>query len=186
MDLDSSAGDPGDGAICLPRRRTSAAPVELAAAAALRLAPDHLLASAGTSGAVPHPLRRLGWPWLSSLQYSATDKRAHGRTLGAHDARGARKVPPKLSGTLQPIRAAECQADGLSNGVGHFRWYSALHGVGSSLRDRSPCDGVSGKALISWHVPALALCKTAFVRSTDSKSFRMRRSEKSRGRGTNC
>src|SRR6266478_4662612 len=74
MDLDSSAGDPGDGAICLPRRRTSAAPVELAAAAALRLAPDHLLASAGTSGAVPHPLRRLGWPWLSSLQYSATDK----------------------------------------------------------------------------------------------------------------
>ena len=34
--------------------------------------------------------------------------------------------------------------------------------------------------------PALALCKTEFVRSTDSKSSRMRRSEKSRGRGINC
>src|SRR5258708_7419485 len=120
MDLDSSGGDPGEGAICLPRRRTSAAALELAAAAALRLAPDLLLASAGTSGAVPHPLRRMGRPWLSSLQYAAANQRAHGRALGTHDPRGAREVPPKLSGTLQPIRAAECQADGLSNGVGHF------------------------------------------------------------------
>src|SRR6266436_48071 len=140
MVLDCSPGDSCDPGIYHHRRRNRAAPVELAAAAALRLAANHFLASAGTSGAVPHPLRKLGWSWLSSLQYSATNKRAHGRTLGAHDARGARKVPPKLSGTLQPIRAAECQADGLSNGVGHFRWYSALHGVGSSLRDRSPCD----------------------------------------------
>ena len=35
------------------------APVELAAAAALRLAPDHLLASARAAGAVPDPLRRI-------------------------------------------------------------------------------------------------------------------------------
>src|SRR6266853_4307747 len=120
MDFPWPAGDSGDAPIYLPRRRTGAAPVELAAAAALWLAPDHLLASPGTSGAVPHPLRRMGRSWLSSLQYSATDKRAHGRALGAHDARGARKVPRRLSGTLQPIRAAERQADGLSNGVGHF------------------------------------------------------------------
>src|SRR5260370_34362915 len=97
MDLDSSAGDPGDGAICLPRRRTSAAPLELAAAAALRLAPAHVLASRGTSGAVPHPLRRMGWPWRASLQYARAHERGHGRTLADYDDRGTAQVPPALA-----------------------------------------------------------------------------------------
>src|SRR5713101_8910186 len=112
MDLDSSAGDPGDGAICLPRRRTSAAAVELAAAAALWLAPDHLLASAGTSGALPHPLRRMERPWLSSLQYAATHERAHGRALGAHDARGAREVPAELALSLRRLCTATQRTQG--------------------------------------------------------------------------
>src|SRR5260370_12781659 len=112
MDLDSSAGDPGDGAICLPRRRTSAAPVELAAAAALRLAPDHLLASAGTSGAVPHPLRRMGQPLLSSLHYAATHERAPGRVLGEDDARRARKVPPKLALSLRRLCSVSQRTQG--------------------------------------------------------------------------
>src|SRR5258708_2643982 len=112
MDLDSSAGDPGDGAICLPRRRTSAAPVELAAAAALRLAPDLLLASAGTSGAVPHPLWRMGQPWLSSLQYAAANQRAHGRALGADDPRGAREVPPELALSLRRLCSVSQRTQG--------------------------------------------------------------------------
>ncbi len=47
------------------RRRSGAAIVELAAAAAVRLAPDYLLASARIVGAVPDPLRRIrrsSWP----------------------------------------------------------------------------------------------------------------------------
>src|SRR6266849_1889299 len=105
MDYPCSAGDSGDPGIYRHRRRTSDAFVELAAATALRLAPDHLLASAGTSGAVPDPLRRLGWSWLSSLQYSAANRRAYsatsGRALGADDARGARKAPPELALSLR-------------------------------------------------------------------------------------
>src|SRR6266404_2514447 len=99
MDFPWPAGDSGDAPIYLPRRRTGAAPVELAAAAALWLAPDHLLASPGTSGAVPHPLRRMGRSWLSSLQYSATN----GRALAADDTRGAREVPPELALSLRGL-----------------------------------------------------------------------------------
>ena len=57
------------------------AAVELAAAAALRLAPDYLLASAWNSGAVPDPLRRIWAPRFQSLQFPPS----HGRALGAHD-----------------------------------------------------------------------------------------------------
>src|SRR5260370_2673396 len=106
MDFPCSAGDSGDGAICLPRWRTNAAPLELAAAAALRLAPDHLLASAGTSGAVPHPLRRMERPWLSPLPYAAANQRAHGRALGAHDPRGPREVPAQFPLSLRPLSTA--------------------------------------------------------------------------------
>src|ERR1700693_3403996 len=54
MDCHCSVGDSGDPGIYRHRRRNSAAPVELATAAALRLAPGYLLASAGDSGAVPN------------------------------------------------------------------------------------------------------------------------------------
>src|ERR1700681_4363352 len=59
-----------DVAVYRHRRRSSDAALELAAAAALRLAPDHLLASGWDAGAVPYPLR---WIWISrfrSLQLS--------------------------------------------------------------------------------------------------------------------
>src|SRR5437773_4240467 len=70
MDLDGSAGDSGDGAVYRHWRRNSVALVELAAAAALRLAPDHFLASARDAGAMPHPLRRTWHSWHSWFQYA--------------------------------------------------------------------------------------------------------------------
>src|SRR5258707_194876 len=112
MDFPCPAGDSGDGAIYFPRRRTGAAAVELAAAAALRLAPAHLLASAWTSGAVPHPLRRMERPWLSPLPYAAANQRAHGRALGAHDPRGPREVPPELALSLRRLCTASQRAQG--------------------------------------------------------------------------
>src|SRR5260221_3008738 len=80
INLDSYAGDPGDSAICRHRRRSSNAPVELAAAAALRLAPDYFLASVWNSGAVPDPLR---WIWMASFR-SLQFPPPHARALGAH------------------------------------------------------------------------------------------------------
>src|SRR5437016_1562832 len=62
MDFPGSAGDRRTLAIYRHRRRVSAATVELAAAAALRLAADYLLASPWNSGAVPDPLRRTWRP----------------------------------------------------------------------------------------------------------------------------
>src|SRR6266446_7489970 len=114
MDLDGSAGDPGDAAVYRHWRRNSAALVELAAAAALRLAPDHLLASARDAGAMPHPLRRTWHSWHSWFQYAFQCSAAHGRAVGADDAGRTRKSPPAL-GTLR-IRAARSQADGVSAG----------------------------------------------------------------------
>ena len=51
------------------RRRAGDAAVELAAAAAFRLAADHFLAGARDSGAVPDPLRRIWAPWFRPLQF---------------------------------------------------------------------------------------------------------------------
>src|SRR5882762_2622177 len=100
MDLDSSTGDPGDPGFYLHRRRTGDAVVELAAANALRLAPGHLLAGARTPGALPHPLRRTGRArTFRPPQFPAP----HGRALGAHDARGAREVPPELARSLRRL-----------------------------------------------------------------------------------
>src|SRR5437868_10662134 len=101
IDLDSSAGDFGNFVIYLHRRRNRAAPVELAAAAALRLAPDYLLASAWNSGAVPHPLWRIWRPRFGSLQLPSSHGRAHGQALGAHDARGAGTIPARYERTLR-------------------------------------------------------------------------------------
>src|ERR1700687_2193160 len=92
-----SAGDRGDGALCLHRRRNRAAPVELAAAAAVRLAPDHFLASARTSGVVPHPLRRLGIAPLRSPWFPPS----HEGWLGAYDAGRAGTIPAAHARTLR-------------------------------------------------------------------------------------
>src|SRR6266404_651474 len=88
MDFHCSAGDPGDAAIYHHRGRNSAALMELAAAA-LRLAPDHLLASAWTSGAMPDPLRRIWMARFRSLSFPPS----HEGALRADDARRAGTIP---------------------------------------------------------------------------------------------
>src|ERR1700756_4559850 len=105
MVFDCSAGDHGDGALCLHRRRNRAAPVELAAAAAVRLAPDHFLASAWPSGVVPDPLWRIGIAPLRSPGFSPS----HERALRAYDAGRAGTIPPAHARTLRllPIHQRE-------------------------------------------------------------------------------
>src|SRR5947208_2550376 len=76
-----AGGDSGDIAVHLHRRRDRAAPVELAVAATVRLARNHLLASAGDAGAVPHPLRPIRWTRFPSLSLAPS----HGRALQEHD-----------------------------------------------------------------------------------------------------
>src|SRR3990170_5915459 len=104
-DSDCSAGDSGDAAVHRHRRRNRAVPVELAAAVALRLARDQLLAGAWDSGAVPDPLRRIGMAWFRSLQCPPS----HGRALRAHDPRGAGAVPAADARAvwLRPIHQRE-------------------------------------------------------------------------------
>src|ERR1700683_5540504 len=108
MVLHRSARNPGNATICIHRRRNSVAPVELAIAAAVRLAPDSLLASAWTSGAVPDPLRRLSLARFTTLQLPP----AHGRALQAKDARRARTNPAARTRILRlrPIRLREQSA----------------------------------------------------------------------------
>src|SRR3979411_3285685 len=97
MDFHRSAGDPGDAAICLHRRRTRVATVELFAAAALWIPPDYVLARAWNSVAMPDPRRRVWTPRFGSLQSPQARGRSllrsHGRSLGRHDARGAGTIP---------------------------------------------------------------------------------------------
>src|SRR5438132_5058317 len=96
MDLPGSAGSDGDCALYRHRRRSRAVTVELAVAAALRVAPAQLLASVRNSGAVPHPRRRVGRGRLAWL-YSQT---TYGGALGEYDIRGARAIPPAHARTL--------------------------------------------------------------------------------------
>src|SRR5438067_13860840 len=77
-----AGGDSGDIAVHLYRRRDRAAPVELAVAATVRLARNHLLASARDAGAVPHPLRRIKRPQFPSLPLAPS----HGSALQEHDS----------------------------------------------------------------------------------------------------
>src|SRR6516164_1641454 len=108
MDLDRAAGDFGHCVIRLPRGRDCDAPVELATAAAVRLAHTHLLASARVVGALPDFVRRLGRLWRWKRAYASSHERAHGRahggtherTVGEDDARGTRKIPPRASWLL--------------------------------------------------------------------------------------
>src|SRR5712692_8392486 len=106
-DFHCSAGDSGDSGICRHRRRNSTAPVELAAAAALRLAPDHLLASAWTSGAVPDPFRRIWMAPFRSPQFPPS----HERPLRAHDAGRAATIPAAHARTLG-LRAIDQREQG--------------------------------------------------------------------------
>src|SRR5215468_10809777 len=108
MDLDRPPGYSGHSVIRLSRRRDCDAPVELAAAAAVRLAHPHLLASSRVVGALPDFVRGLGRLWRRKRANASSHQRTHGgahggtheRTVGKDDARGTRKIPPRASWLL--------------------------------------------------------------------------------------
>src|SRR5579884_3262205 len=97
-----SAGDSGHARVYHAWRVHRALAMELAVAAAVRLAPDHLLAGAGAAGSVPHSVRQDGNARIRRRVWdAATHAGAHVRTLGEHDARGARALP---AGNPRPLR----------------------------------------------------------------------------------
>src|SRR6267378_780030 len=96
MDSSGPTSATRDGAFHLAWRRTGHASLELAAADAVRVAANYLLAGCRTAGSLPDPVRGLEW-WRSSLQTWAAD----GRALGADDGRGTREVPPGWALTLR-------------------------------------------------------------------------------------
>src|SRR6266850_6307547 len=96
-DLDCSSGDYRDSRIYRHRRRNRAASVELAAAAAFRMATDDLLASAWSARAVPHSLRQAWRARFRPLQFPPP----HRRALRPHDPRGAGTIPPTHARTLR-------------------------------------------------------------------------------------
>src|SRR6266568_6430650 len=108
MDLDGAAGNTCDACICLHWRRDRNAAVELAAAAAVWLAPDYLLAGAWTVASLPYPVWRMGRLWRRKRAHASPCKRTYGRTngrthagtLGKDDARRTRKIPPGPSWLL--------------------------------------------------------------------------------------
>src|SRR5579859_2240243 len=103
-DLDGSGGDRGDGSVHLRRRGDREAVVELAAANAVRMAHDHLLAGAGHSSFVPDSFRTSRFsPWRRASLRAPADPGTHGRALGADDARGARKDAPALARILRRL-----------------------------------------------------------------------------------
>src|SRR5579862_1170163 len=110
--LDGPTGDSGCGAIRLPRGRACKAAVELDTAAAVRLAHAQLLASAGTVGAVPDFVRRLGRLGRGKGAHAPSHERTHGRahggtderTVGKDDARRTREIPPRGWKVLGPRR----------------------------------------------------------------------------------
>src|SRR6266404_7486471 len=106
MDFSGPTSATSDGPFHLDWRRTGHASLELAAADAVRMAADYLLAGCRTAGSLPDSVRRLEWSWQSTLQYAAAHGPAHGRALGADDARGAREVPPELALSLRRLCSA--------------------------------------------------------------------------------
>src|SRR5271154_2629546 len=84
------------------RRRTDNASVELAAAAAVRMAAGHLLAGFRIAGALPDFIRGREWPRLWPLQFPP----AHLRALRSDDARRAREIPPGRALALGRRRSA--------------------------------------------------------------------------------
>src|SRR6266849_6346535 len=101
MDVHRSDGVLGVSVIYCHRRRSRAATVELAATAALWLAPGDLLAGAWNSGVVPNPLRRIWIPRPPPFQFPSS----HGRALGSDDPGGAGTIPARHGRTLR-LRAA--------------------------------------------------------------------------------
>src|SRR5579863_4523672 len=95
MVLDCTGGDCGNGAGRIHRWRSGDAPVELAAAAACRLASTYVLASFGITGAVPDSVRRAGRPRASPQPGMALP-----RPLPEPDAGGAREIPAGDGGGL--------------------------------------------------------------------------------------
>src|ERR1700751_3568867 len=97
MDLVGSPGNTGHPGVHRSWRRASARFVELVAAPAVRMAPDRLLASARSSGAVPDPVRRTratpGGPFAIPPSHVGPHGRSYSRTLGRYDAGGARAIP---------------------------------------------------------------------------------------------
>src|SRR5580704_17907283 len=106
MDLSGPLSGTCNSACRLAWRRIGHASLELAAAFAVRMAANHLLASLRTAGSVSDSVRRLGWSSWPSLQYAPANRPAHGRALGEDDARRTRKVPPELALTLRPLCSA--------------------------------------------------------------------------------
>src|SRR5712671_2821692 len=101
MDVHRAAGDPGNGGVHVHRRRAGDAAVELAAADAVRLARDYVLAGARTASALPDSFWRVRRPWFQRLEYPGAHSRADGRALGSHDARRTGALP---SGRGRPLR----------------------------------------------------------------------------------
>src|SRR5579862_2100186 len=113
MDSPGSLGYSGTDGVYRPWRRDRAATVEPAAAAAVRLARAHLLASAWDAGAVPDPFWRLRLQQLRSVQIPPPYGCAHGRSRdrphGGHVAGGARAATAGHAHTLwaRPIDQRE-------------------------------------------------------------------------------
>src|SRR5450759_4668071 len=114
MDFAGPTVPRGDGDFRRDWRRIGDAVVELAAAAVVRMAANHLLAGSRTAGSVPDPVWRPGQFWLSRLQFPA----ANGRALGADDARGAREVPPGYALTLRRLWRARQRTRQRNRGAG--------------------------------------------------------------------
>lgn len=106
--MDGAAGNSRDDCVRHHRRRDRAALVELAAAAAFRMAPHHVLAGARTAAPLPDSVwwlgRIQGWERApaSSLErtHGGTNGRTHARTVGKDDTGGTREIPPGTSRLL--------------------------------------------------------------------------------------
>jgi|SRR5579864_815633 len=121
MVLDCTAGDCSDSAIYLRRRRNGDASVELAAAAAVRMANPRLLAGAGTACAVPSIVRRTGRPRPRTQAPLA-------RPLQEDDAGRAGKIPPSNGRRLR-LRISQRREGNIVGGwVMWGQPLSAVHG----------------------------------------------------------
>src|SRR6266446_4079129 len=132
MDFSGPASATRDRAFHLDWRRTCHASLELAAADAVRMAANYLLASYRAAGSLPDSVRRLEWR-RSSLQIRA----ANGRALGADDARGAREVPTEYALTWRRPWGASQRNQGAMNPSRQRpkqRGYPGL--IGNHLRGR--------------------------------------------------
>src|SRR5215469_4403138 len=101
MVLDYSSSNYRDSAISLRWRRSCDASVELAAAAAIRLADADILAGAWTAGALPDSFRRTRPSWRTRRETPL------GWPLQTNDARRAREIPAGNAGGIRFCRTRE-------------------------------------------------------------------------------